>query len=109
MNGRNEIMPNLPNCPQCNSAYTYEDQHSLVCPECAHEWHAESEVESAEDEKVATDAHGNILNDGDAVTLVKDLKIKGSSSVVKSEEHTSELQSRGHLVCRLLLEKKKKK
>ena len=77
------MMPNLPNCPQCNSAYTYEDQHSLVCPECAHEWHAESEVESVEDEKGTTDAHGNVLNDGDAITLIKDLKIKGSSSVVK--------------------------
>lgn len=77
-------MSNLPNCPQCNSAYTYEDQHSLVCPECAHEWHAESATENGEnDQKVTTDAHGNVLTDGDTVTLIKDLKVKGSSSVVK--------------------------
>ena len=75
-------MSNLPNCPKCNSEYTYEDGTMLVCPECGHEWSAEGES-SAEDENVIRDAHGNILADGDSVTVIKDLKVKGSSSVVK--------------------------
>jgi protein PhnA len=71
----------LPNCPKCQSAYTYEDGALLVCPECAHEWQAgETEVEAV---AVIKDANGNVLNDGDSVTVIKDLKIKGSSSVVK--------------------------
>ncbi|MEN8990570.1 MULTISPECIES: zinc ribbon domain-containing protein YjdM [unclassified Acinetobacter] len=71
----------LPNCPQCNSEYTYNDGDLLICPECSHEWR---EGESAADEQVLIkDANGNVLNDGDTVTVVKDLKIKGSSSVVK--------------------------
>ena len=71
----------LPNCPQCNSEYTYNDGHLLICPECSHEWR---EGESAADEQVVIkDANGNVLTDGDTVTVVKDLKIKGSSSVVK--------------------------
>ncbi len=71
----------LPNCPQCNSEYTYNDGDLLICPECAHEW---KEGESAAEEQVLIkDANGNLLADGDTVTVVKDLKIKGSSSVVK--------------------------
>ncbi|WP_180041515.1 MULTISPECIES: zinc ribbon domain-containing protein YjdM [unclassified Acinetobacter] len=71
----------LPNCPQCNSEYTYNDGDLLICPECSHEWR---EGESAADEQVLIkDANGNVLTDGDTVTVVKDLKIKGSSSVVK--------------------------
>ncbi|WP_180124335.1 zinc ribbon domain-containing protein YjdM [Acinetobacter sp. YH12097] len=71
----------LPNCPQCNSEYTYNDGDLLICPECSHEWR---EGEGATDEQVVIkDANGNVLNDGDTVTVVKDLKIKGSSSVVK--------------------------
>ena len=71
----------LPNCPQCNSEYTYNDGDLLICPECSHEWR---EGESAADEQVLIkDANGNVLADGDTVTVVKDLKIKGSSSVVK--------------------------
>lgn len=71
----------LPNCPQCNSEYTYNDGDLLMCPECAHEW---KEGESAvEDQVLIKDANGNLLADGDTVTVVKDLKIKGSSSVVK--------------------------
>lgn len=71
----------LPNCPQCNSEYTYNDGDLLICPECSHEWR---EGESAADEQVVIkDANGNVLTDGDTVTVVKDLKIKGSSSVVK--------------------------
>lgn len=75
-------MSALPNCPQCNSEYTYFDGSMLVCPECAHEW-AEGAADAAEEERVIKDANGNILQDGDTVTVIKDLKIKGSSSVVK--------------------------
>lgn len=76
-------MSNLPNCPECNSEYTYEDRSLFICPECAHEWSAESESVSSEDVKVVKDANGNILKDGDSVTVIKDLKVKGSSSVLK--------------------------
>lgn len=76
-------MSNLPNCPTCNSEYTYEDGSLLICPECAHEWSMESEAETSEDQKIVKDANGNVLNDGDAVTVIKDLKVKGSSSVLK--------------------------
>lgn len=73
----------LPNCPKCNSEYTYEDGILLVCPECGHEWTAGSEAESHDDGIVAKDANGNILNDGDTVTVIKDLKVKGASSSIK--------------------------
>ena len=73
-------MENLPNCPKCNSEYTYEDGSLFVCPECAHEW---SQTESNEEENVIKDVNGNILNDGDSVTVVKDLKVKGASSSIK--------------------------
>lgn len=74
----------LPACPQCQSAYTYEDGAQLVCPECGHEWSApESATAAAEEVRVVKDAVGNVLQDGDTVTVVKDLKIKGSSLVVK--------------------------
>ncbi|OMF30119.1 alkylphosphonate utilization protein [Paenibacillus sp. FSL H8-0548] len=73
----------LPNCPACNSEYTYEDGSLLVCPECAHEWSLESDSENNEDQKIIKDANGNVLNDGDSVTVIKDLKVKGSSLVVK--------------------------
>ena len=75
-------MSSLPNCPKCNSEYTYEDGNLLVCPECAYEWSLES-AEDTESAKVVKDANGNILNDGDSITVIKDLKVKGSSSVVK--------------------------
>ncbi len=75
-------MMGLPNCPVCDSSYTYEDAHFYVCPECAHEW-SESPVAEAELANETRDAFGNVLEDGDDVTVVKDLKIKGSSSVVK--------------------------
>lgn len=71
----------LPNCPKCNSEYTYEDGSLLICPECSHEWTLESE--NVEEEKVVRDANGNVLNDGDTVTVIKDLKVKGSSLVIK--------------------------
>jgi protein PhnA len=75
-------MSTLPACPQCQSEYTYEDGDNYVCPECAHEW---SKVATADSEevKVVRDANGNVLQDGDTITVIKDLKVKGSSSVVK--------------------------
>ncbi|RUO19945.1 alkylphosphonate utilization protein [Aliidiomarina iranensis] len=75
-------MSNLPNCPQCSSEYTYEDGMMYVCPECGHEWSqiAENEAEST---SIKRDANGNELQDGDTVTVIKDLKVKGSSLVVK--------------------------
>ncbi|MBD8006273.1 zinc ribbon domain-containing protein YjdM [Bacillus norwichensis] len=76
-------MSNLPNCPKCQSEYTYEDRDVLVCPECGNEWKAGVEDESGNDPQVVKDAHGNVLQDGDTVTVIKDLKVKGSSSVVK--------------------------
>lgn len=75
-------MENLPNCPKCNSEYTYEDGNLFVCPECAHEWTADSQAQE-EEKAVVRDAHGNELNDGDTITVIKDLKVKGSSNVVK--------------------------
>ena len=82
-NGENEIMSDLPNCPKCNSEYTYEDGSLLVCPECGHEWNVAVETETSEDKRIIKDANGNVLNDGDSVTVIKDLKVKGSSSVLK--------------------------
>ncbi len=76
-------MSNLPNCPKCNSVYIYEDGSLLVCPECGHEWTLAGETENNDDKKVVKDANGNVLNDGDTVTVIKDLKVKGSSSVLK--------------------------
>ena len=76
-------MSKLPNCPQCNSEFTYEDGGQYICPECAHEWSADASAANVEAAKVWKDAHGNVLQDGDSVTVIKDLKIKGSSSVVK--------------------------
>jgi protein PhnA len=81
--GGNLIMSNLPNCPKCNSEYTYEDGSLLICPVCAYEWTLEAGSGNDEDQKVYKDANGNVLNDGDTVTVIKDLKVKGSSSVLK--------------------------
>ncbi len=76
-------MSTLPPCLQCGSEYTYENGDLLVCPECAHEWSAQAQAGAAEQERVITDANGNVLQDGDSVTVIKDLKVKGSSLVVK--------------------------
>ena len=73
-------MNTLPNCPKCGSEYTYEDGALLICPECAYEWTLLSEEKS---EEVIKDANGNVLNDGDTVTVIRDLKVKGSSSSIK--------------------------
>ena len=72
----------LPNCPECKSEYTYEDGNMLVCPMCAHEWSPE-DANGVEEEKVYRDANGNVLQDGDTVSVIKDLKVKGSSSTLK--------------------------
>ena len=76
-------MSQLPPCPQCASEYTYEDRDLLVCPSCGHEWTAGEVAASSTTELEVKDANGAMLNDGDAVTVIKDLKVKGSSSVVK--------------------------
>ncbi len=73
-------MAELPPCPHCNCEYTYEDGPLLVCPECAHEWSA---VAVVEEETVIRDSVGNVLQDGDTVTVIKDLKVKGSSTPLK--------------------------
>jgi len=80
-------MPDPSNCPKCNSQYPYADGLLWICPECSHEWSLElnNETDSPQEsiQLVVKDAHGNILKDGDAVTIIKDLKVKGSSSSVK--------------------------
>ena len=76
-------MSTLPPCPQCRSEYTYEDGAQLVCPECGHEWSADAPAGNDDDARVVKDANGNLLQDGDSVTVIKDLKVKGSSLVVK--------------------------
>lgn len=72
----------LPPCPECGSEYTYPMGALQVCPECAHEWAPDEESETP-GASVIKDAAGNVLADGDTVTVIKDLKIKGSSAVVK--------------------------
>jgi protein PhnA len=76
-------MLDLPNCSKCNSEYTYEDRSLFICPECGNEWTLESKDENSEDEQIVKDANGNVLNDGDTVIVIKDLKVKGSSSDLK--------------------------
>nr|WP_294841531.1 zinc ribbon domain-containing protein YjdM [uncultured Methylotenera sp.] len=77
-------MSQLPSCPQCQSEYTYEDGDCYVCPECAHEWLIAGDADNNADElRVIRDANGNVLQDGDTITVIKDLKVKGSSLVVK--------------------------
>lgn len=77
-----EIPMQLPHCPKCNSEYTYEDNGMFICPECAHEWNNAEPAHDA-DELIVKDANGNLLADGDSVTVIKDLKVKGSSSMLK--------------------------
>ncbi len=76
-------MSDLPPCPKCGSEYTYQDRDMNMCPECAHEWSADETVDNDADQPVFKDANGNILEDGDTVTVIKDLKVKGASSVIK--------------------------
>jgi len=72
----------LPACPKCNCEYTYEDGEMIICPECAHEW-SKNAASSEESAIVIKDAHGTVLQDGDSVVVTKDLKLKGSSAVIK--------------------------
>ena len=76
-------MTSLPQCPKCSSEYTYDDGTMYVCPECTHEWMKDAVTENTDQKRVVRDAYGNLLQDGDSVTVIKGLKIKGSSSVVK--------------------------
>ncbi|MBI4857895.1 MAG: alkylphosphonate utilization protein [Acetobacterium woodii] len=76
-------MEQLPNCPKCNSEYTYEDGELLICPECAHEWTLAATNESSDDEKIVKDSNGNVLTNGDTVILIKELKVKGSTQDLK--------------------------
>lgn len=76
-------MTNFPKCPKCDSSYTYEDGGLLICPDCSHEWSTNAVLQNVHQNNTVKDAYGNILTDGDLVTIIKDLKIKGSSSVVK--------------------------
>lgn len=75
-------MSNIPNCPACGSEYAYEDRGLFVCPECANEWVTGGD-EQAEEARIIKDSNGNVLQDGDTITVIKDLKVKGSSSVLK--------------------------
>ena len=72
----------LPNCPKCNSEYTYEDGTMLLCLECFHEWTLE-DTNSTDTENIVKDSNGNILQDGDSITIIKDLKVKGATSDLK--------------------------
>ena len=77
-------MNDLPACPECKSPYTYQDRMVFVCPECAHEWSGEDPVDAGKEDCLQVkDSNGNTLLDGDTVSVIKDLKVKGSSSVVK--------------------------
>ncbi len=75
-------MSDLPKCPSCSSTYTYEDGDNFVCPECAHEWPIHAAA-TAPEAVVVRDAFGTELKDGDSVTVVKDLKVKGASAPIK--------------------------
>ncbi|WP_367607627.1 zinc ribbon domain-containing protein YjdM [Legionella sp. W05-934-2] len=76
-------MTTLPSCPKCDCDYTYQDGNLFICPECSYEWDIETAQGTAEQENIVQDAYGNVLNDGDSVTVIKDLKVKGTSLVVK--------------------------
>lgn len=76
-------MSNFPPCPKCSSEYSYENGNMYICPECAYEWVKDAVIESADQQYVVRDANGNVLQDGDTVTVIKGLKIKGSSSALK--------------------------
>ncbi len=76
-------MTDFPKCPKCGSEFTYVDNEMFICPECSHEWIASEISEVQESVLIVRDAFGTVLSDGDSVTVIKDLKVKGSSSVVK--------------------------
>lgn len=76
-------MKTLPNCPKCDSEYTYQDRKLFMCPECSHEWSDDSSSGGDEEEITARDSNGTLLNEGDSISVIKDLKVKGASSVLK--------------------------
>lgn len=76
-------MQTLPSCPSCHSQYTYQDGVLFVCPECGNEWGMDTKDSADESARIFRDANGNILADGDTVTVIKDLPVKGSSQVIK--------------------------
>ncbi len=76
-------MSTLPACPKCSSSFTYEDNGLFMCPECAHEWSADASAASTEAGRVYRDSAGNVLQDGDTVTVIKDLKPKGFTKAIK--------------------------
>ncbi len=102
-------MNNKNNCPKCNSEYIYQDGDFWICPECAHEWVPHKIVQAVEQEtedQSIRDANGNLLEDGDAVTVIKDLKIKGSSNIVKGGTKIKKIRlidsSDGHnIACKI--------
>lgn len=102
-------MNNENNCPKCNSEYIYQDGDLWICPECAYEWVPHKIVPATEQEvedQSIRDANGNLLEDGDTVTVIKDLKIKGSSNVVKSGTKIKKIRlvdsSDGHnIACKI--------
>ena len=73
-----------PKCPKCGGEYVYEDGALLICPECAYEWAKDGSNSEDEDQFIVKDSNGNILNDGDDVTVIKDLKVKGASGPIKA-------------------------
>jgi protein PhnA len=75
-------MPNVPACPVCGLENTYPDGENYMCADCGHEWPMQAAAEE-NDERIVKDANGNVLADGDAVVLIKDLKVKGSSTTLK--------------------------
>lgn len=76
-------MSSLPNCPECNSEYIYEDGALYMCPECAHEWPIDATEENDEAQLIVKDSNGNLLQDGDSITVIKDLKVKGTPQGIK--------------------------
>ncbi|MCB1140975.1 MAG: alkylphosphonate utilization protein [Leptospiraceae bacterium] len=76
-------MNSTPPCPQCNSNLAYEDGPLLICPECGHEWSSKKIEDEEDTSPEVKDAHGNLLKDGDSITIIKDLKVKGSSNTLK--------------------------
>jgi protein PhnA len=94
----------LPICPKCQSVYTYESDGGFACPECAHEWALALEPVASEQARVVRDANGNVLKDGDAVTPIKDLKVKGSPSPLKmgtKVKHIRLVEGDHNIDCRI--------
>ena len=96
------MIASAPPCPQCNSEYVYPDSEHFICPECAHEWpQAAESVGTSEDGPAISDAHGTALSNGDSVVLLKDLKVKGSTLVIKqgTKVKNIRLQSGDHAIA----------